>query len=315
MNKVSPDRGFKKMNKNVLIVLGGAVLAALLVAMLVQVSLGGKKEVVADESSVQVLVAAKDLKIGRELQEGDLRWKNWSEDNLFKGAIIRKENQAAEDVLTGRLERSFSEGEVMVRKGILKETKTNVVAARLKAGERAVSIKVSEEDLVAGFIAPGNFVDVILTYDERISFGDSKARGAEASEVKEMIALNIKKWATETILENVRVLALNQTTESQSGSDKKTKKLGKKATVTLAVPIRDAEKLSLASEMGKITLAMRGVGDDALNPDAPTLTDARLTTVDNEIHEAYLELKKDSGVDMNSVKIYHGSKVETISVK
>ena len=60
---------------------------------------------------------------------------------------------------------------------------------------------------------------------------------------------------------------------------------------------------------------MRGVGDDAPNPKGPAITDARLTRIDNEIHEAYLELKKDSGVDMNSVKIYNGATIETMSVK
>lgn len=314
MNILSPETGSKKMNKNVLIVLAGAVLSAVLVALLVQMSLGGKKEVSEPGEGVQVLVAAKDLKIGHELAEGDMRWRSWPENTLFKGAITRKDEQAPEEALEGRLERSFAQGEAMVRKAILVETKANIVAARLKDGERAVSIKVAEEDLVAGFISPGSYVDVILTYDDRISFGNERGAKEDNSDIEEMIALNLKKWATETILDNVRVLALNQQTES-SDSDSKTNKLGKKATVTLAVPIRDAEKLSLASEMGKITLALRGVGDDAANESAPVITDSRLSSIDDEIHAEYKELQKKSGGDMNKVKIYNGAQVQSVPVR
>ncbi len=293
------------MNKNILIVLGGAVLAAVLVAVLVQVTLGGKKPVSkAPENAVEVLVAAKDLKKGLKLKGEDMAWRKWSDDALFKGAIIRKDDQKTSAALKGRLDRSFSEGEALVRKAIFK-SKGNYVAAKLKEGERAISIKLKAEDMVAGFLSPGSYVDVILTYKHRVSLDRN-----ETSNVKDMIALNIANLATETILDNVRVLAIDQKAEKKS--DDKVK-VGK--TVTLAVSIRDAEALALASEMGSLTLALRGVGDDAVNKDANALTDARLISVDDEIHDKYLEIKKESGVNLNSVKIYNGAQVEIIPVR
>tara|TARA_R110001592_G_scaffold20926_20_gene84791 strand:- start:13303 stop:14214 length:912 start_codon:yes stop_codon:yes gene_type:complete len=303
MNIISPDSGSKKMNKNILIVLGGAVLAAVLVAVLVQVTLGGKKSSPVSDG-VEVLVAAKDLKKGIELGEGDLRWKEWSEDSLFKGAITRKEDQEPHDALTGRIERSFVRGEAVVRNAILKDTTGNYVAARLNPGERAMSIKVKAEGMVAGFIAPGSFVDVILTYKNRITIDDDNPA------VKTMVEMNLDGVATETILERVRVLAIDQKAEREE--DDKIK-VGK--TVTLAVPIRAAEKLALASQMGDITLAMRGVGDDAPNAKAPTITDARLTTIDDEIYEEYKKYKKESGVAANTVRIYSGSNVQKMPVR
>jgi len=303
MNIISPEQGSKKMNKNILIVLGGAVMAAVLVAVLVQVTLGGKKGGPVSDG-VEVLVAAIDLKKGHELEEGDLKWKEWPEDSLFRGAITRKEDQEPQDALEGRIDRSFSRGEAVVRSAILKDTKSNFVAARLKQGERAVSIKVNAEGMVAGFIAPGSHVDVILTYKNRIVIDDDNP------DVKTMVQRNLDDVATETILQRVRVLAIDQKAE-RSDDDKI--KVGK--TVTLAVSIRDAEKLALASEMGDITLAMRGVGDDVENEDAPAITDARLTSIDDEIFEEYKKYKKESGVTANTVRIYSGNTMQVVPVR
>ncbi len=307
MNIISPETGARKLNKNILIVLGGAVLAAVLVAVLVQVTLSGnKKPAVVEADASLVLVAARDLKTGDELREGDMRWQEWPEGNLFRGAILRKGDEPADEALTGRLERSFSEGEAMVRSGILTETTQNFVLARLQPGERAVSIKVKAEGMVAGFINPGSYVDVILTYRQRVNIDD------DSPQVQEMVQLNISNVATETILERVRVLAVDQKAEVKE--DDKIK-VGK--TVTLAVGIRDAEKLALASELGEITLAMRGLGDDAPNEKAKAVSDARLTSIADEIYEEYEKLRSESntGINANRVKIYNGAEIINIPVK
>ena len=293
--------GAKVMNKNIIVVLGGAVLAAVLVAMLVQVTLGGKKGTVSN--GVEVLVAAKELRKGTELGEGDLEWKKWPKDSLFKGAIIRKSGKKADKVLKGRLDRSFSKGEAVVRSAIL-SGKGNVVVARLEPGERAVSIKVNAAAMVAGFISPGSYVDVILTYKKRVDIDD------DAQAVSEIIARNLDKYAAETILENVRILAIDQ--KAELNDDDKIK-VGK--TVTLAVPIRDAEKLALASEMGDITLAMRGVGDDAVNEVTPTVTDARMSSIDDEIYVEYELMKEKNDMGSTAIKIYHGSEVAVSGVR
>ncbi len=290
------------MNKNIVVVLGGAILAAVLVAMLVQVTLGGKKSTVT--SGVEVLVAAKELRKGTELKKGDLVWKKWPEDAIFKGALVRKKGKKADEVLKGRIDRSFSEGEAVVRSAIL-SGKGNEVVARLDPGERAVSIKVNAAAMVAGFIAPGSHVDVILTYKKRVVISD------DSPAVDELVSRNIDKIASETILENVRVLAIDQKTAR--GSDDKIK-VGK--TVTLAVPIRDAEKLALAAEMGDITLAMRGVGDEARNEAAPAVTDARLSTIDDEIYAEYERMKEKSDMSSADIRIYNGPElVVTTGVK
>lgn len=294
------------MNKNVLIVLGGAVVVAVLVAMIVQISLGGKKPEVIEEAKVQILVAANDLKIGEELRAADVRWQEWPQNNIFPGAVVRKDNEEeAGSVFTGRLARNVAKGEPMIKAALVGESGTNFVAASLEPGMRAVAIEVSASSMVGGFIGPGDFVDVILTYKETIRTDDDDPR------VKSMLELNLDKMATETIIQNVKVLAVDQTA-TRPEEDKI--KVGK--TVTLAVTAQDSERLALAQGMGDLTLALRGVGDDRyVVKEWKTVSDARLTSVGDEIFEEYEKLKKDAGIHSNIVRIYNGAQVQVVPTK
>ena len=263
------------MNKNIMVVFGGAVAVALLVALLVQVSIGGKKQPtsVIREASVEILVAAKDLGIGHELQEGNLRWQEWPKKSLFSGAVERDDEQSADDAIEGRLARDVVSGEPVMESMLLAQTKGNFVAASLEPGMRALAIGVSASSMVGGFIGPGDYVDVILTYKESINTVD------ENPKVLEMIELNLDKLATETILQNIKVLAVDQMARRP---EEEKIKVGK--TITLAVSVRDAERLSLATELGDLTLALRGVGDDKIiGKSWPTISDARLTNMSDEI--------------------------------
>lgn len=288
------------MNKNVLIVLGGAVAVAFLVALLVQVSLGGKKEAaVSVEEKLNILVAARDLGIGRELQSDDLRWQEWPQSSVFPGALTQVEDQKPEEALKGRLARDISKGEPVMKSSVLGQAKGNFVAASLEPGMRAVAIEVSASSMVAGFIGPGDFVDVILTYKETFRTKDDDPR------IQQMMELNLDKMATETILQNVKVLAVDQ--HAQRPEDEEIK-VGK--TVTLALNVQDAERIALASQLGELTLILRGVGDDTLvSKDWKTISDARLTTISDEIFQEYETLKKETGINTNSVRIYSGGQI------
>ena len=298
------------MNKNILIVLGGAVLAAVLVAVLIQVVIGGKSPEPSDGAAM-VLVAARDLKSSVETKEGDFMWQEWPEDKLFRGAILQdNEEQSPDDVLDGRFARDINYSEPVKRDAMLKAKTGNFVAASLAPGERAISLKVKPESIVSGFIGPGSYVDVILTYQEKI-----KVDRDTDPLIKQMVTLNIDKLATETILQNVRVLAIDQTTEREFDDDVE---VGK--TVTLAVSSRDAEKVALADKMGTLVLAMRAVGDEEIidQDEIPVITDVRLTNIRDEIQKEYLRIvglksgKKNSSVSMPGVK-RGGGEVKIIS--
>lgn len=300
------------MNKNILIVLGGAVAIALVVAVLVQVTLGGRKEPpqpVVVEKKTEVLVAAKDLKLGQELKEGDLKWAAWSEDSVFPGVIKRQGEQLATEALKGRIARSFKAGEPVVQGSLLSE-KGNIVAASLDLGMRAVSVNVSAASMVSGFVGPGDRVDILLTYRETIEAKDNDPA------IEQMIELNLDKLATETILQNVKVLAVDQTARRP---DEEQAKLGQ--TVTLAVSLQDAERLSLAQQLGTLTLTLRGPEDDRIVENFwPAVSDARLTRINDEILEEYRRLKfgsfeKPTGIKDQNMRIYKGASVEVVSTK
>jgi len=288
------------MNKKIMIVLGGAVLVAVLVALLVQVTLGGKKQVAGAEEKVLVLVADKELAIGKELGDGDLRWHAWPKSGLFPGAVLQaKPDQKPLEAVSGRLARKIAKDEPLAKSALLVKGKGNVVAAGLESGKRALAIEVSASKMVGGFIGPGDYVDVILTYKSTIRTNDDDPR------VQKMLALNLDKLATETILQNVKVLAVDQVADRP---DDAKIKVGK--TVTLAVNTQDSERLALAAELGDLTLALRGIGDEArVEKKWDTVSDKRLTSVVGEIYKQYDKIKKEDSINSNSVRIYSGEQL------
>jgi pilus assembly protein CpaB len=293
------------MNKNILIVLGGAVLVAFLVALLVQMSIGGKKSApVQTVKSVNILVAAKDLGSGTTLAEGDTAWKAWPETAVFPGAVVQKDEQAPSEALSGRIKDDIKAGDPVLTSALLGSREGNVVANALPEGMRAVSIAVSAEGMVAGFVKPGDYVDVVLSYRATFSANDP------SPQVQEMVQRNLDRMAAETILQDVKVLAVDQVADKEGKEDAK---LGR--TVTLAVTRKDAEKLVLATQMGKLTLILRGLGDkEAGAPDWPTVTDKRMTKIEDEIFTEYKKMKKDTGVNPDIVRIYSGENLSTSAV-
>ncbi len=296
------------MNKNVMIVLGGAVLVAVLMAVLVQMMMAGPKEekvAVKEEPKVEILVAAKAIGVGNELGEKDLKWQVWPKGTLFPGAIVRKDEQKAEEALQGRLRRNMSEGEPLMATYVLGGDKLNFVAASLEPGQRAVAIKVSAEAMVAGFVSPGDHVDVVLTYKQKIKVEDDDPI------MKELVREGIDSLATEIILGNVKVLAIDQTAQ-RPDSDKV--KVGK--TVTLALSVEETEKVILAQQVGNLTLVLRGVGDEApVVRKWPITSDKRIVNVDDEIFEEYLKLKNQTGIQADNVRIYNGGDVQVIPMR
>lgn len=278
------------MNKNVLIVLAGGFVIAILVAVLVQASLGGKKT---DDTGpkTQVLVAAKDLPLGAELKEGDLKWQTWPGSKAFAGAIVKKDNMKAEEALKGRLIQRVSAGQPVLTSYTFKEGRGNVVAATLEKGMRAVAIPVKANSMVGGFIAPGDYVDVILTYS--VDTGGSD----DAAETESFV----KDHVSETILKNVKILAVDQEASREEDKAKVAK------TVTVAVDSKGAEKVALASEMGDLTLSLRGIGDDKDENTASITTDV-------EVSRAMQNLSRirNGGTAGGPVRIYSGASMQEV---
>lgn len=278
------------MNKNVLIVLAGGFLIALLVAIIVQASFGSKSE-----GTLEVLVAAKSLTTGAAVNDDNFKWQAWPKDSVFEGAIVRDKNQKVADAAKGRLRRDMNANEPLVPAALTSAGKGNVLAASMEPGMRAVAIKVSAQSMVGGFISPGDRVDVIVTFQVRLSGAESEA--AEGT---------VSRHASETVLENVRVMAIDQVAKKEDDKAK----VGR--TVTLEVDAKGAEKLSLASEMGELSLALRALGDVTdKDKKKESTTDVEISSVLQEISAN----KKNSSANAGIVRIYSGDTVENVTVR
>lgn len=291
------------MNKNILIILAGGFLIAILVAVLVQATLGGKKEKTIDVTRVEILVAAKNLAVGEDVRSGDFKWQKWPEDTVFPGAIIRVDKERPSEVAKGKLLRPLVVGQPLHMTLLSEEDEGDFLAANVKKGMRAVSISVKSYVLADRLINPGDFIDILLTYRVRVN----SRKNPEAKSL-------VSRYASETVIENIRILAIdkNDTKAVDDGGSggkkkKKKKKKSKKATVTLEVTPNQAEKLVLAKKMGSISFALRGIGDgDDLGTD-------RMST-DVGVSRVMTKLSKMSG-SSSAVRIYSGDAVNEVRAR
>lgn len=290
------------MNKNVLIILAGGFLVAILVAVLVQSTLSGSKKNTDEKPRVQILVAAKNLSVGKELGGGDLKWQIWPEDTLFAGAIIRDGEQQPTDALQGKLLRSLVEGQPVHMSLVVEDDKGDFLSANVQKGMRAVGLAVKSHVLADRLIRPGDFVDVIVTYRVRVN----TRTNPEAQSI-------VNRYASETVIENVRVLAIDNNDtkavdeEEEGGKKKKRKKSSKKATVTIEVDPENAEKLVLANKMGDVNLALRSIGDNSVPKTDRTTTDVGMSKV-------MTNLSSLNGTS-SAVRIYEGTQIKEVQAR
>jgi pilus assembly protein CpaB len=187
-----------------------------------------------------VLVAESNLPAGSFLKEQNFRWQAWPDEAVPENYMIQGEVELVE--LTGAVaRRAFTAGEPITRSLIVKPGERGFLAAVLRPGYRAVALQVNATSAIAGLVFPGDRVDIIITY--LIEEGLIRSRARE-------------RHASETILTNVRILAIDQEMENPDG----TPRVGKNA--TFEVTPKQAEMISMLREMGRLSLALRPLAKD-----------------------------------------------------
>lgn len=226
------------MNRGRIIVLAMAVACAGLAMLLMKnmVKKPRTKIVKQEVSEIQVLVAKTDIGLGGRLKSQDMKWQAWP-GSASKGYITKKRNPKAIKEFTGSVARvSIGSGDPIRAKKLVKVNQGGVMAAILPAGVRAISIEVSNAAGVSGLILPNDRVDLILT-----------TKGSR----------NVtNKAASETLLKNVRVMAIGTSFESKNGQ-----KSIKAKTATLALLPNQVEIVTQARSRGKIWLSLRSLTD------------------------------------------------------
>lgn len=188
--------------------------------------------------TVEVLVAGRNIRLGDSVRSKDLKWQTWPTEAAGSGYILKSKQPKAEANFSGAIARApFLEGEPIKAQKLIKISEGGVMAAILPAGMRAISTPIREETSAGGFILPNDRVDVIVS-----------RRVQTAARREEHIS--------ETILRNVRVLAIGQNIEVKDG-----KKIAKGKTATLELTPGQTETLTLAQAAGEISLALRSLAD------------------------------------------------------
>ncbi len=206
-------------------------------------------EPVVQIETTEILVAKSDINMGQVVSAQDIQWQVWPASAASSLFLRRKDRPDAIQQLTGSIARSpFIAGEPIREAKLIKANGSGFMAALLPSGMRAVSTEISPETGAGGFILPNDRVDVLLTRHDREA---EKATGVEAV-------------VSETILTDVRVLAIDQTIEEKNGQ-----RVVVGRTATLELSPNQAETLAASRQRGTLSLALRSLIDANAHAAAP----------------------------------------------
>lgn len=186
-----------------------------------------------------VLVLSGDVPMGGPL-ENNISWESWPSAGINANFITRAAEPEALDKLKGAVARvALYAGEPLRRSKLIGEGQS-FMSSILPSGMRAVATSISADTSAGGFILPNDFVDVIMT--RRTDAANGGGPG----------------FTTETILKNIRVLAIDQTIQE----DEEGKKTRVGQTATLELTPQQSEIITVAQQMAdRLTLALRSIKD------------------------------------------------------
>ncbi len=230
------------LNPRTLLLAVAALATAGLTAFLVQGWIANQRALLLAQRPVeapreqpnQILVAKQDLPAGTFVKPEHLQWRAWPADGL-DASFVRKSEDAMNAFTGAVVRKGIVAGEPITVKRVVKAGERGFLAAVLSPGMRAVSVKVNAASGISGLVFPGDRVDLILSH--KIKSQDAKTRSVRS--------------VSETVLTNVRVLAIGQITDDQKGKPIVAK------TATLEVWPKQAEVVAVVIELGKLSLSLR----------------------------------------------------------
>jgi pilus assembly protein CpaB len=192
----------------------------------------------------KVLVARKALPVGTIIDAESLAFQAWPKELVQNAYYTEGAPDADMTKLLGTVVRNpITAGQPITRGALVGPNDRGFLAAALGPGMRAITVPVSNTSGVAGFIFPGDRVDMVLT--------QNVAGGGDGPPLK----------VSETIIRNLRVLATDQRIDSKDEEGKTVVRTF--STVTLEVTPRIAEKITVAQSVGSLSLALRSIADNA----------------------------------------------------
>lgn len=237
--------------KKIMLLVGALVIAAVTAVMAKNMFAGAGAEKAAAAAATQavptgpkVLVARKDLPVGTIVDAESLTFQPWPKEMTQDAYYAEGQPDSDMSKLLGTVVRyPITAGQPLTRGALVGPEDRGFLAAALGPGMRAITVPVNAISGVAGFVFPGDRVDIMLTQEV--------AGGGDGPALK----------VTETVVRNVRVLATDQRTDSK-GEDGKT--LVKTfSNVTFEATPRIAEKIAVAQSIGQLSLSLRAIADNS----------------------------------------------------
>ncbi len=239
------------------------------------------------ENIHEVLVADSDLPAGTFVKPQHLRWQGWPTDDVPESYVL-KGVRSDEEMIGAVVRKRIAAGEPLIDGAVVKPGERGFLAAVLEPGLRAVSVPITPTSANSGLIFPGDRVDLILTQ----SLIESEEEGS------------IRR-VSETVLTDIRVIAMG----ADTSDDPREGEANEKAkTATLEVTPRQAEEVSLLTELGKLSLSLRSLA--TATPEIATLSEGDQLTWDRDVSRVLR-----SGRLSSRLLVLRGSDAQDVSVK
>ncbi|WP_114951972.1 Flp pilus assembly protein CpaB [Sphingosinicella terrae] len=191
----------------------------------------------------EVLVATRVLPVGTIIDAEAFRYQPWPEGLVQDAYFPRGEGGVDPSSLIGTVVRTeISAGQPVTRGALIRPGERGFLAAALGPGMRAVSVAVSETSGVAGFVFPGDRVDIVLSQEVE--------GGGDGAPLR----------VSETIIRNIRVLAVDQRINARDAEGNQVAR--NTSTVTFEATPRIAEKIAVAQRVGSLSLSLRSLADN-----------------------------------------------------
>jgi pilus assembly protein CpaB len=238
------------MDVRKLMLMAGALVFAAICAVAARSMFGGatgqpvQAMAAPEPTGPQVLVATKTLPVGTIIGPDAVRYQTWPKDLVDNAYYIKGQQPGSQAVVGTVVRYAITAGQPVTQGALIKPGDRGFLAAALAPGMRAVSISVTAQASVAGFVFPGDRVDLLLT--QTVPGGDGQALKA-----------------TETIVRNLRVLATDQKTDKTTDSEGKTQVVAF-SNVTVEATPKIAEKIAVAQAVGTLSLSLRSIADDRM---------------------------------------------------
>lgn len=287
------------MNKRGLILIAVALTLSVATIVMVRSWLLSKQTTQVEVAQVQhdgpkVFVAKNNLPIGHIVTSDDFELITWPDDETHDSYLTEKSN--AKTSLVGSVVRhGVLAGEPITQARFVSPGEFGFMAAILSPGMRAVTVAVDRTSGLAGFIFPGDRVDLIVTH--QVGNMGEQAR-----------------FISETFLMNARVLAVDTKTNDQNSEPELSK------TVTIEVTPEIAERINVVLRMGTISLSLRSITNPDGTQTVATSRDEQKPIIPKQSHTwdsdvSNVLIPMDENFNGPSVTVTRGSKVQSVDIE